>query len=101
MLTLYYSSVALGSEVVPESLLKKRKSQEKAREVRAAETQKKRAVSPNMLIQELQQMFDDDILPIKRLDLWVDVVPCQPSFGTEKHLLHLLAWVQDMSLIAC
>lgn len=40
-----YSSVPLGSEVIPESLLKKRKSQEKAREVRAAETQKKRAVS--------------------------------------------------------
>jgi len=39
------TSVPLASEVVPESLLKKRKSQEKAREVRATETQKKRAAN--------------------------------------------------------
>jgi len=45
VLTIFYSSVPLAHEVVPESLLKKRKSQEKAREVRAAETQKKRAAN--------------------------------------------------------
>lgn len=39
------SSVPTKQDIVPETLLKKRKSQEKEREARTADLQKKRAVS--------------------------------------------------------
>ena len=59
------SSVPVASQVVPESLLKKRKSQEKAREARAADLQKKRTVSLPFLQSPLgmRQMLGDDTPP--------------------------------------
>ena len=44
----YHSTIPTKDEIlVPETLLKKRKSQEKEREVKAADLQKKRQVSNN------------------------------------------------------
>jgi hypothetical protein len=57
-------SVATHDEImVPETLLKKRKSQEKERENRAAETEKRRKVSYNFTFLEIQGDDGDDNYP--------------------------------------
>lgn len=61
--------------MVPETLLKKRKSQEKEREARASDLQKKRAVSHTLpLCPVLPVGFVVMIFTQPRLDLRVDVV---------------------------
>lgn len=57
--------------LVPETLLKKRKSQEKARAERNSNIEKRKKVSPLHL---LHNLFDDDKYHYRRLDLLVDVV---------------------------
>lgn len=66
--------------LVPETLLKKRKSQEKAREERSAELEKKKKVS-STLFSTLQVKETavgvgdgDETYQLSRLDLWVDAV---------------------------
>ncbi len=61
--------------MVPETLLKKRKSQEKAREEKSAEIKKRKDVRISFGL--IPQCGDgDDTLINTRLDLRVDVVHC-------------------------
>lgn len=57
VLTFSRSSVPTKQDIVPETLLKKRKSQEKEREARTAELQKKRAVSHTAATKEQDVVY--------------------------------------------
>jgi hypothetical protein len=64
ILTSHYRTVPTQEDIlVPETLLKKRKSQEKAREAKLAEIEKRKAVSttahtPSPLARDAQQLCD-------------------------------------------